>query len=735
MRDWCSSRRRLERGRAPACSTTCWSTTSRTRRSRPRRCCAALGADERRRGRRSRTPTSSRSRGRPGCRSTGSRPSRSPAPRASSCRRAYRSPRGPSCRRGWRRTPPRSTRRSRASCGASTSRTASPWGELAVIVRRQGTHLGNLLRALDDARHPARGARARASRSRWSRPPTRTCSRLRWLVADAAPARGADRAAADLRRGRAVAGGGARLDQAGQEHGPGAARRRCRPRSHRRAQPRGSVTGRTRARHAGQGRAVRGHVGAGRVQGAVGGAPLLRAAGRRRRPGARHGASRSRTSSPRRRSRATRACQAFLEALDAGEHGPGLERARGRRRRRRAGADRPRRRAASSSTPCWWPARPRATSRRCRGPSRCSTWLRCSVSAQPLRAGARAARGRAAAVPDGARARAPRGRARSPPTRTRTPTSSTQRSRFVDELAGVRVDGRRPRTGARRARERAARPSPRGAASSPIPGVDAWRRLAALDGPPRARRRRRRAGGSSATGPTPDGRCTRRSGCRTPGCPTSRTASCSTCSATSSGSAASAGYQAWVGKLVHGIIERIEKGELGKTKDEILAEVDKRWRDAGVPVEGRRRSPIARSSRRQMFKNWWFQYGEEESLANEEFFSFEFDDATIVGVIDRIGAFERRHAHHRLQDRQRRLRAEGRGEPAARHLLPGRPGVRGPRADTARCGRSSSPTSRATGGAAISSLKAWAGDADHERAVPDDGAPGASPPDREEEAS
>jgi len=41
----------------------------------------------------------------------------------------------------------------------------------------------------------------------------------------------------------------------------------------------------------------------------------------------------------------------------------------------------------------------------------------------------------------------------------------------------------------------------------------------------------------------------------------------------------------------------------------------------------------------RMFKNWWHQYGEEDSLANEQFFSFEFDGATIVGVIDRIGSF------------------------------------------------------------------------------------------------
>jgi RecB family exonuclease len=38
-----------------------------------------------------------------------------------------------------------------------------------------------------------------------------------------------------------------------------------------------------------------------------------------------------------------------------------------------------------------------------------------------------------------------------------------------------------------------------------------------------------------------------------------------------------------------------------------------------------------------MFKNWWFEYGEEESLGNEVRFEFDFEGTTIVGVIDRIG--------------------------------------------------------------------------------------------------
>jgi RecB family exonuclease len=97
-----------------------------------------------------------------------------------------------------------------------------------------------------------------------------------------------------------------------------------------------------------------------------------------------------------------------------------------------------------------------------------------------------------------------------------------------------------------------------------------------------------------------------------------------------------AGYQAWVGKLVHGIIERIERGEVGKTKAEILGEVDRRWREQEFPSKA-----VSVAHRKlvdeHMFKNWWHEYGEEESLGNEVRFEFEFDGTTVVGVIDRIG--------------------------------------------------------------------------------------------------
>jgi hypothetical protein len=99
-----------------------------------------------------------------------------------------------------------------------------------------------------------------------------------------------------------------------------------------------------------------------------------------------------------------------------------------------------------------------------------------------------------------------------------------------------------------------------------------------------------------------------------------------------------AGYHAWVGKLVHGIIEdcEIQPPRLGKTKEELLRAVADRWREREFPSRA-----VSNAYRKlveeRMLPNWWHSHGEGESLAVERFFSFEFEGATIVGVIDRIG--------------------------------------------------------------------------------------------------
>ncbi len=96
------------------------------------------------------------------------------------------------------------------------------------------------------------------------------------------------------------------------------------------------------------------------------------------------------------------------------------------------------------------------------------------------------------------------------------------------------------------------------------------------------------------------------------------------------------GYHAWVGKTVHTIIEEVDRGELPREPRAITAEVDARWRPQEFPS-------IAVSeayrylAKTKMLKNWFDRYAETQPLAIEQYFEFEFEDATIVGYIDRIG--------------------------------------------------------------------------------------------------
>jgi superfamily I DNA/RNA helicase/RecB family exonuclease len=96
------------------------------------------------------------------------------------------------------------------------------------------------------------------------------------------------------------------------------------------------------------------------------------------------------------------------------------------------------------------------------------------------------------------------------------------------------------------------------------------------------------------------------------------------------------GYHAWVGKTVHKIIEEVERGELPRVPQAITAAVDARWRPQEFPS-------IAVSeayrylAKTKMLKNWFDRYAETPPLAIEQYFEFEFEGATIVGYIDRIG--------------------------------------------------------------------------------------------------
>jgi putative RecB family exonuclease len=109
------------------------------------------------------------------------------------------------------------------------------------------------------------------------------------------------------------------------------------------------------------------------------------------------------------------------------------------------------------------------------------------------------------------------------------------------------------------------------------------------------------------------------------------------------------GYQAWVGSLVHRIIEDCEKGAVERTLKALIAEVDTRWRPQEFPAKAV--SEAWRSlAQKKMLPNWFERYGDHPASATEQGFEFDYEGASIVGYIDRIGPDPAGFAGSRITD-------------------------------------------------------------------------------------
>ena len=540
----------------------------------------------------------------------------------------------PGARSRWRpgapRTSRRSTRPSRASCAGSTWRTASPWRDLAVVVRRHGPHLAGLLRALDDARVPRAVPRAAFPRGGAGHLPVRARPAL---AAEPAAREELIESVLTIDLGRlspAIARGLMRVAQAADgsvasalDHTDGLRRTRSADAA---AAPR-----RSSARRQVAGRSV---LDAFRILWAELPCSQRLVAAAEASPETRReldsvvalSAAVAEAGAG-----ADPSVQAFLEGLEAGEHGPGFA------AQDRGGADAVQVLTAHGAAGREFdtvlvagarrgqlpqPHAPRAHVRP-RGARRRDH----AVGAQPPAPG-----GRAPAVPAwcwaarGAGSCSPRAM----PTRTSRPLGALALRRRVR-----RDVDRRARRPVRRAGVRA-----RG------------RRRLAAD----ARRPRRPDGraagrpeGLVALGVDPRRWWFQRDWTDT-GVPLHETLRLSYSKLTKLencelqyvlsdelGLGRPGGYHAWVGKTVHKIIEevrarRARRASLGP----ITAEVDLRWRPQEFPS-------IAVSeayrylAKTKMLKNWFDRYAEPQPLAIEQYFEFEFEDATIVGYIDRIG--------------------------------------------------------------------------------------------------
>ncbi|HET9311332.1 MAG TPA: ATP-dependent DNA helicase [Actinomycetota bacterium] len=96
------------------------------------------------------------------------------------------------------------------------------------------------------------------------------------------------------------------------------------------------------------------------------------------------------------------------------------------------------------------------------------------------------------------------------------------------------------------------------------------------------------------------------------------------------------GYHAWVGKTVHSILEQAEKGEIPKEPRALVEALDRRWRPQEFPSMAVANAFHA-LARDHMLRNWFDNYAERPAAGIERFFEFEFQGATVIGYIDRIG--------------------------------------------------------------------------------------------------
>jgi RecB family exonuclease len=98
------------------------------------------------------------------------------------------------------------------------------------------------------------------------------------------------------------------------------------------------------------------------------------------------------------------------------------------------------------------------------------------------------------------------------------------------------------------------------------------------------------------------------------------------------------GHQAWVGKLIHHIIEQIEAKEVDRTPQAFERAVRDAWQPQRFPSYAISEAEL-RNAVDVLIPNWFERYGDlpAHEGGTERWFGFGMDGATITGKIDRIG--------------------------------------------------------------------------------------------------
>jgi superfamily I DNA/RNA helicase/RecB family exonuclease len=100
-----------------------------------------------------------------------------------------------------------------------------------------------------------------------------------------------------------------------------------------------------------------------------------------------------------------------------------------------------------------------------------------------------------------------------------------------------------------------------------------------------------------------------------------------------------AGYYAWVGHLVHKLIEDFEAGRIERTEEALVRTAQERWRPQEFPSHAVSEA-FRRTVTQVMLPAWFREYGQTPALDSELHFEFEFQGAQVTGYIDRVGAIQ-----------------------------------------------------------------------------------------------
>jgi superfamily I DNA/RNA helicase/RecB family exonuclease len=96
------------------------------------------------------------------------------------------------------------------------------------------------------------------------------------------------------------------------------------------------------------------------------------------------------------------------------------------------------------------------------------------------------------------------------------------------------------------------------------------------------------------------------------------------------------GHQAWVGRLIHRIIEDVENGVVERSPAGFDQAIEDRWDRARFPSFAISEAELA-NAKEVLARSWFERFDDPRATAVEQLFEFELDGAMIRGKIDRIG--------------------------------------------------------------------------------------------------